>query len=480
MKRNTSEIKKQRSETGHTRKFKPVKKYAFLHYHFLFLLIGLFFGLKIVFVNPPWQTNDEDRHFYNAYALSQGYFSPQVGNGKVGVPMPTNLQETVRSFQGIPFRDGTQVSKKMVNNIEDQPLKEKEISFCENPNAGIFPFPYFPAAIMIKVGAVFKSSPVWIGWWGRIGSLLAYLVILFIAIKNMPHFKPLLMVVALSPMALYQGASVSYDSLNFALLFLLFSLVIQYYYQETAITLKQVLVFFLVALASRCSKEGYFLLYFSLFAIRITKFESRKVYFLAGLLLLIASFLPSYLWDSYLGSLHLPGGRFQSDFLFSLDLNIKYHLQDPLHAVSLVFQNICNQGKTWMGGSIGRFGYSYTLFPDWIVVLQLLAYISVVLFEKPARILSLKFRSVFSGFALLNFFALVGAGLFILSPVGANNMFGFQGRYLTPLLPFLFLGIFYFPVFIDREKWLKWIVPVYCILVLVYTTNFLDSKFFSV
>jgi uncharacterized membrane protein len=197
------------------------------------------------------------------------------------------------------------------------------------------------------------------------------------------------------------------------------------------------------------------------------------------LLLLFASFLPSYLWNSYLGTLHLPGGKFQTDFMFSLDLNIKYHLHDPLHAVSLLFQNIFSQGKTWMGGSIGRFGYSYTLLPGWIVVLQLFAYISVVLFEKPDRILSLKFRSVFSGFAILNFFVLIAAGLFVISPVGANNIFGFQGRYLTPLLPFLFLGIFYLPVFNDREKFLKWIVPVYCILVLFYTNNFLDSKFFS-
>ncbi|MEI7726555.1 MAG: DUF2142 domain-containing protein [bacterium] len=480
MTRNTPDIKKQRSGPGHEKKLKTARKYSFLQYHFLFLLIGLFFGLKFVFVNPPWQTNDEDRHFYNAYALSQGYFSPQTENGKVGVPMPANLQETVRSFQGIPFRDGGQLSKQKLSSMEDQPLKQKEIIFCENPNAGIFPFPYIPAAIMIKIGAVFKSSPVWLGWWGRIGSLLAYLAILFIAIKHIPHFKPLLMVVALSPMALYQGASVSYDTLNFAFLFLLFSLVIQYYYQETRITIKQVLVFSLVALGSRFSKDGYFLLYFTLFAIPFSKFESWKVYSLAVLLLVIASFLPLYLWNSYLGTLHLPGGKFQTDFAFNLDLNIKHHLHDPLHAVSLVLQNIFAQGKTWMAGSIGRFGYSYTLLPDWIVAVQLLAYMCVVLFEKPAAVLSLKFRTIFSGFAILNFFALIAAGLFIISPVGANYIFGFQGRYLTPLLPFLFLGVFYLPVFGDREKYLRWIVPVYCILVLFYTTNFLDSKFFSV
>lgn len=479
MKKKISENKKRNPEPGNKKSIKTDKNYSFLQYHYLFLFIGLFFGLRFVFVNPPWQSNDEDRHFYNAYALSQGDITPQVKNGKIGFPMPTNLIETVKSFQGIQFSNTNKISTARLNSLKNQPLKAEKISFCDTPNAGIFQFPYIPAALMIKIGSVFKNSPVWLGWWGRIGSLLAYLAIIFFAIKNIPHFKPLLMIMALSPMALYQGSSVSYDAMSFAFLFLLFSLVLKYYYQETPITLRQVLLFSLIALAQKCSKDGYFIVFFTLFAININKFESKKVYFLAGLLLLIASYLPSYLWNSYLGSLHLPESKFQVDFKFDSALNIKYHMQDPLNFVTLLFQNLFSQGKLWISGSIGRFGYSYTLLPAWIVFIQLLVYISVVLFEKPEKILSVKFRTVFLGFAILNFFALIASGLILLSPVGANSIFGFQGRYFTPLLPFLFLGIFYLPFFNDREKWMKWIVPVYCIFVLLYTSNFLESKFFS-
>ena len=480
MKKNISETKKGNNASSNKKEFKAFKNYPVFQYHFLFLFIGLFFGLKLVYVNPPWQTNDEDRHFYNAYALLKGYISPQIENGKIGYPMPTNLIETVRSFQGFPFSNTNLLSKEKINSRENQPLNAKKLSFCDTPSAGILPFPYIPSAIMIKIGSIFKSSPIWLGWWGRICSLLAYLAIVFIAIKNIPHFKAILMVIALSPMALYQGASVSYDALSFALLFLLFSLVIKYYYQETPITLKQVLLFFLIAFAQKCSKDGYFIAYFTLFAINIKKFESKKVYFLAGLLLLVASFLPSYLWNSYIGSLHLPAGKFQVDFKFDSALNIKYHLNDPINTISVLIQNIFNQGKTWIGSSIGRFGYSYTLFPDWIIILQLSVYSLVVFFEKPSKLLSLKFRTVLLLFAFINVFSLVAAGLLLISPVGANYIFGMQGRYFTPLLPFLFLGLFYMPFFEDREKLLKWIVPIYCMVILFYTADFLDSKFFAI
>ena len=480
MKKNILENKKGNLAKSNKKGIATYKLNAVFQYHFLFLFIGLFFGLKLVFVNPPWQTNDEDRHFYNAFALSEGHISPHVENGKIGWPMPTSLIESVRSFQGFPFSSTNLLSKEKINSLRNQALKARTVSFCDTPSAGILPFPYIPSAIMIKLGGIFKSSPIWLGWWGRIGSLLAYLAIIFIALKNTPHFKPILMVIALSPMALYQGSSVSYDALSFAFLFLLFSLVIKYYYQETPITLKQVILFFLIAFAQKCSKDGYFIAYFTLFAININKFESKKVYFLAGLLLLVASFLPSYLWNSYIGSLQLPGGKFQVDFAFDSTLNIKYHLNDPINTIFVLIQNTFNQGKTWIGSSIGRFGYSYTLFPDWIIILQLSVYSFVVFFEKPRKLLSLKFRAVLLVFALLNVIALIAVGLIIISPVGANYIFGMQGRYFTPLLPFLFLGVFYLPFFADREKLLKWIVPIYCIVILFYTADFLDSKFFAI
>ncbi len=290
------------------------------------------------------------------------------------------------------------------------------------------------------------------------------------------------MVIALSPMALYQGASVTYDSLNFALLFLLFALLIKFYYQKIPITLNQVLLFFLIALAHRCSKDGYFILYFSLFAISITKFESKKVYFLSIILLLIASFVPSFLWNSYLASLQYPEGAFssfQKDFKFDGGQNLAYQLHDPLHMVSVLIQNTFSQGREWIGGSIGRFGYSYTLLPWFVIFLQVMVYIAVVVLEKPGKLISSRFRLGLAGCSLLATAALIFGALLYLSPIGANMIFGLQGRYFTPILPFLFSAIFYLPISKLNENIFKWSVVVYCIAILWFTSNFLDSAFYS-
>jgi uncharacterized membrane protein len=450
----------------------------FVQYHYLFLFIGLVFGLILVFVNPPWHTNDEDRHFYNSYALSQGYIGPQVKDGKIGCLMPKNLIEAVKLHQAIQFSGGEYIKKENLQELVDQPLEANKIEFCENVNSVTLPFAYLPSALTIKVGMLFNSSSIWLGWWARIGSLLAYLIIVFFAIKIIPHFKPLLMLVALSPMALYQGTSVTYDSLSFAFLFLLFALVIKYYYQTTLITFKQVLLFFIIALLQTSCKDGYFIVYFSLFAISIKKFTSKSLYMSTFFLLILAVFLPSYLWNSYLSTLTYPGAPLQTDFLFNSDLNLKYQLKDPLHLVGIIIQNIFDQGKLWMSGTVGRFGYSYTLLPDWIIFLQLLVCSLVVFYEKPKAPLSSKFKLTLLIISVLNALALIFGMLIVGSPVGANMIYGFQGRYFTPLLPFLFLTIFYVPLFKGQEAMMRWAVPVYCSLVLCYTVNFIDSQFY--
>jgi uncharacterized membrane protein len=451
----------------------------FWQYHYLFLIIGLFFGLKLVFLNPPWHTNDEDRHFYNSYALSQGNFTPEIKDKQLGHFMPRNLIAAVNIHQGVAYQKGHQIKKEDLKLLELQQLEPEKQEFCPNVSSYIFPLPYLPAAIMIKIGMLFKDNPVWIGWWGRIGSLLAYLIIVFCAIKILPHFKGFLMAVALSPMALFQGASITYDTLSLAFIFLLFALVIKFYFQEKPISNKQVLFYFFIAFLHRCTKDGYFILYFALFCISISKFESKKLFFTSILLIVSASFLPQYLWWKYLSTLKLYFPPMQNDFMFNGNMNLSFYLHEPINFLMIGFQNIFFQGKTWLIGIVGRFGYSYTLLPDWIVFLHLAVYVLIILYEKPAIVINSLTKNKLLIIALLNFLAIIFGTLIYVSPVGASLIYGLQGRYFLPIIPFLFLSLFYIPINKNHEQSIKWILPIYLVGVLLYTDYFIDITFYT-
>ena len=76
---------------------------------YVFALLGLVFGLFFVFANPPWQANDEDRHFIHSYFISQGQIYGKQLDKKIGGSIPINIVNTVQGFQGIPFAKGYKI-----------------------------------------------------------------------------------------------------------------------------------------------------------------------------------------------------------------------------------------------------------------------------------------------------------------------------------------------------------------------------------
>jgi len=77
-----------------------------LNPEYIFVVLGLLFGLMIIYANPPFHSNDEDRHFYLAYEYAQGNFEPIVQNGKVGFNLPISLYNISVSTQGKNYAAG--------------------------------------------------------------------------------------------------------------------------------------------------------------------------------------------------------------------------------------------------------------------------------------------------------------------------------------------------------------------------------------
>lgn len=127
---------------------------------YFFLVIGLFFGMKLVFVNPPWQTNDEDRHFYNSWNYANGYFKPEINDKRVGNPMPKELFNQGSSFQGIRFTAESKINKENIKTAKEIIYNKDDTFFYNNPNYHINPIGYIPAIIGVKFGELYKKIPL--------------------------------------------------------------------------------------------------------------------------------------------------------------------------------------------------------------------------------------------------------------------------------------------------------------------------------
>jgi uncharacterized membrane protein len=446
----------------------------------LFVAIGYLFGLCLVFANPPFHSNDEDRHFYDSYFLSTGRVRPLQRDNQIGGYLPYNLYGVTAMFQGIPFDRGARINPVKLRELKAVPLSQDSTIFYDNPSFGNNPIAYVPFAIGIRIAKAVNSNPVHLLWGARIAGLIAFLIIVFFAIRIMPVHKYVLFALALNPMTLFQAASVTYDVLNISLSFLLIALALKYAFQEKQVRTREIALFLFVAVLLGSVKPGYVLMPFLFFIIPVKNIGSLKTSLAVFICLVIVCFLPALTWGGYLSSLHLHGGKaLSNDFLIGPAQQWKIVLNDPAAFVINFLKNFIVQGKEWIIGCLGRLGYSYTHLNHTVLFIHGIALIALSTFDSSKTHALSSRQKLLAGTIAIGTIGIIATGFFFYSPVGAHRIFGLQGRYFIPVLPLLFL------LNSSQGSWsAAWdklkplIVPLYASAILVYAVIFIRGRFY--
>lgn len=446
---------------------------------YFFVVIALFFGMRMVFVNPPWQTNDEDRHFYNSWYYANGYFKPEARDKKIGNPLPQKVIQQVDRFQGIPFKEN-KIEKQTLDSLRNILYEKTDTVFYNNPNYSTNPIGYLPNIIGVKFGELYKQNPIVVHWWGRAFGLFAYLVIVFFAIRITPVYKNVLMLVALAPMSLYQASSITYDTLCNATTFLMMAFFIKWLLQKDKVSNRELWLFCFAFLIQIFSKPGYYFTPFLLLLIPSEKFSFSYSKIKLVALFAVIIMLPKFTWAAYINSLHFQGGKpLQNDFLFSPSQNLAYHLKDIPGMISDLFGNILWQGKSWITGAIGRFGYSYTPLPGGLVFFYVLVLLGMASIDHDNNFKLTRLQRGISFLILLASLATIIVGLYLtISPVGAREIFGAQGRYFIPIIPLLLFQLFG-TVPNNVKKFLPLITILISVFVLYRSVSFMNEAFYT-
>jgi uncharacterized membrane protein len=466
-------------------KKKPDNMILPIRMEYLFLILGLIFGIFFVFTNPPFQTNDEDRHFYAAYSISEGQFNPINQNNMSGTPLPKNLVVITQSYQGLPFFQGAKISKEKVSESSGLPLNAKDTTFFPNPQLVGNPLPYLPHVIGMVIGKIIDSNPIWLMRFGRLGGLIAFLLLIFISIRITPVFKSVFFLYALTPMVLYQGTSITYDTLSIGTSFLLIALALYYALSKEEITYKDLFLFAFIALLHRFAKDGYILIPFLIFLIPPHKIGSKaKLGIFYGAFVIyyfILYNLPVWTWGSYIAGLHLlnpPGGI--KDFVYGSATDFGRLFHTPLLHLKNILYSFLYQRQDWFGGIIGRFGYSYTLLPEFFLIIHGLALLTVSFLDSRKDIAMKFYQKIVIFFIGFGTIGIIIIGFYLSSPLGASNIFGLQGRYFIPAIPIALL-VLYNSVF-ELKFWKRWgnlILSCYVIASLSYTLFFMSDYFYG-
>ncbi len=465
--------------------------------HF-FLLAGTVFGLYFVIVTPPFQMPDEYAHFERIYALSEGKIiakSPPadghidyVGVGVMpyrhesgggGEYNPDSFLRLYNLTSHLPYQPQNKIDFKTIISGFDIPLEPARQSFRTHNAAVYSPVAYLPQVVVTFILKSFSLSPQYLFYAARLINLLVWLGLGFCAISLLPFGGWVLAFVALSPMAVYEGAAISADGLTMGLCWVFTALVMRHIKTREAKipTCLFIILPLVLAIIALC-KFFYFFIFLLLILLRPKGTGNKIRYILLGLLCAVVPFAASTLWayqvkDLYTFMPEAAGGR-----------QIEFIINQPLGYAKIFIGSLLHESRIWARHFAGVLGWLDAPLPFAVAAFYLLV-LALSPFMTMAKSVQKQIgfvwadRLCMAGVFLLELFIIM-TSLYIANSAYASPIFGgMQGRYLLPVAPVLLLSFSGLTGNGETiSKRLLGVLAPSVILVLVYSAVMLWSRYY--
>ncbi|HYM00860.1 MAG TPA: DUF2142 domain-containing protein [Blastocatellia bacterium] len=290
-----------------------------------YLLLGVLIGSLYVVCVPPFQTPDEPNHFYRCYQICSGRLISEKRGDWCGGTIPSGVVEDVESSSGsATLNQGGRLSvHAIISLIEEQPPRKEKAEFVNFPNSALYsPIPYLPQALGVLPAKLLRLPPLLLMYAGRFTNLLVTLVICAYAIRITPIFGGVAFLIALTPMFVYEAASLSPDAATNALSILLAALILKCAFKRVTplegsnapyptVARKDLLLIAVLALLLGFCKSAYCLVPLLYFVIPQERVGGWKKYYVLGAAIFTLSLAASILWLGYIKPIYvpyLPGG----------------------------------------------------------------------------------------------------------------------------------------------------------------------------
>ena len=413
----------------------------------VFLYSAITWGTLTVFITPPFQVPDEPNHFFRAYQVAGGTLFPVTQHNQVGGFIPSSMIKTWKIFGDIASHPERKIKPENISKSLEIPLNPENKTFAFFPNTGQYlPFPYIPQFLAIITGKLFNAPPLILLYLGRLLNLFSWIIMVALAIRITPVFKWFFLMLALTPMSVFQASSFSADALIYGTAFFYTAFIFKLAFDENRSPKKYDLGFLIILLVFLIlSKYVYFFLFFLCFLIPVKKAGNIRNYLLTALLLFVIAGIAVTIGGYFVKRIYESVDPAVNYFgngpgipTINPDLQVQYiltHVGSYIESILLTFW----KNKFFISTFIGNLGWLDTPLP---VLYILAAFITLILMAlgdgNENVIISIKRKSVLL-FSLCSVIFVICTLLYVSwTPVGGSVIDGFQGRYLIPVAPVAF------------------------------------------
>lgn len=431
----------------------------------LFFILALIFGLAFTFITPPYMAPDENRHFFRAYSISEGKLFASTASLPNNLWWPHVITGDLRSHPERKIKPSDLLG---IWNIPLQPDYKISMVFTATSSYGLVA--YGPQTAGILLGRLLGFNPLPLTYLARLFNLLFWIFLITAAIRIAPTLKWVLLLLALTPMGLFQAASVSADAMTNGFSF--FTIASLLYLAKGAvetIRAKQMVFLTVLLILLAMTKLPYILLALLYFLIPPRKFSTTKRYLIFTLVLFILLAAVSAIGplSSRFDPDSLRSQNTQTNSGMQIDLIIKH----PFNFLRVVIRSFGLYFGDLFLTYIGRLGWLDTVLPLFIyITYPILALFSVLVdheegikFKLWERLLS----AVIPG--LIYFFIAAIMYIFFLH-YKTPTIEGIQGRYFIPAVPLL--ALLFYNQRIHLPRWVIGIIILVGICIILTTTTF--------
>ena len=407
----------------------------------IFVILAFIFGSIFLFKTPPFEVPDEPNHLLRTCEIADFIFYSK-----------TPVQDTDYDKYFLNIDKLSYIKKNSDNNKYNCMQREKTQFHFASRNSAIM---YIIPALGIKIGSLFTQDGNILFYLGRFFNLFLYIFLSAVAIRITPILKYPFMYIALLPMALFQGMSYSADSFNNAFAFFFLAFIFNLIFSKNEITKKDFIILCILSCVCAMCKGLVFFLFLLFFLPPFAKeFKLKKNIYVA--ILIFISFVICQLLIA-LGPKNLNSEyTVINDFL--------YIFKEPISVLYKIlvtsFVNIVSYFKQM----VGVLGWLHIFLRPDVYVFGFMSFISMIIFIKEK--ISFKFRITALLIILFSYFIIQYTLLIYWSNPNAQIINGFQGRYLIPMLPLLFI-VFANNRFSFGEKTIK-IYKILLIISIIY------------
>jgi uncharacterized membrane protein len=408
----------------------------------LALCLAIPFGLAVSLITPPFQGMDEANHLARGYQLLGGKLIPDTHEDKLGGFLPRSFPDSIAPYKRFYYNLEAKYDPAEHDRVMDMSLLPDDTVFMEfwntAPYSPVVYLPHFPGIVLARLVG---QPPAVMLYAARLSGLIAYVLLLVLAIRLIPLGKWTMLLVGLMPVPFFVGAVMNADLITNAIAFIFIALCLKHAMAKTRepISSREFAILCLLGVSLTLAKLAYLPMLSMLLMIPAHRVApSGRIQLQRYAIFAILCLVAFVVWTAVTLSVHN-----HANPLVNAPEQAKFMLTNPLEFAGVVLRTLSQRSVSILFNGVGALGYLETTIP----FLHFIGYMFLLLFaalvdggseaELPARC---RFWLALPAIGTLAFMTCL---IYVNStPVGSATIPDLSGRYMIPMLPALMLACY--------------------------------------